>query len=288
MIRSIFLLVSLLIGGCAATPPASDDTTPAMSTRLEVQNRLQTHMATDPNVELCERVTARLMEGDIEALTPEFDTAAFGERIIAHASLAMQDVDYIRSSHDKVPNFTRFHFPKDLKFLCLGTRQFMGADHLVIRNWQPGRFDYLLLRLTAENRVEDYLVVSSGAYHSELQNLAFNSKYSDAMKIVGMMLRKSFDQDFAGILADYKTLPAALQEQPVVFLHFINAAFFGEDPGQPNYDKAFKQLDTVMAGRVYSIAYWKMSDAARRNDRATDQKYRQVLLELLDDYELLQ
>ncbi len=282
------ILLPLVFLGACATPQAPASQEPTTPTRIEVAQRLDKRLTEDPNRELCERIITRVKAGDIDALTPEFDTKSFAERIIATGSLPMQAVDEINAYHDQIPNFTRFHFTEGLNFLCLGTREFLGSDHIVIRNWQPGRFDYLLLHLTDEKKVDDFLVVSAGSYHSELQNLGYNPKYAAASNTIGVMLKKSFYQDFAGILADYKTLPAGLQQEPVACIHFINAAYFGESPGQPNYDKAFLELDTVMAGRVYSIAYWKMADARRRNDQSLDTKYRQLLLELLDDYELLQ
>jgi len=256
MKSSIIFLFLVFLGACAA-PQATVSKKATTPTRVEVEQRLDKHLTEDPNRELCERITTRFKAGDIDALTPEFDTKSLAERIIAKAPLPMQAVDEINTYHDQIPNFTRFHFPEGLNFLCLGTREFLGSDHIVIRNWQPGRFDYLLLHLTPEKKVDDFLVVSAGSYHSELQNLAYNPKYSAASDTIGVMLKKSFNQDFAGILADYKTLPAGLQQEPVAFIHFINAAYYGETPGQPDYDRAFSELDTVMAGRVYSIATGK-------------------------------
>ena len=116
----------------------------------------------------------------------------------------------------------------------------------------------------------------------------FDPALSGPMEIVGRMLQQSFDRDFAGIITAYRTLPASLQASPVAFFHYINAVYTNESTDSELYRETTRRLEDVMRGRDYALAYWQRIDGQRRGDRAAELRARDRLVELLDDYELLE
>lgn len=282
MVRLPILLLATLLVACASTTTVATDE----PVREVVQQRLTTHLETDPNRELCQTITERFKSGDRDALKPNFDTVSFVERIFTFRTLPTDVVEDLRANHSAYKNFGRFHFPDGSDFLCLGTREFMGEPHVVIRQWTKTRFDYVLLHLTNEG-VDDYFLVSSGFHHADLQAHGFDPVFQGSMDIIGNMLQKSYDGDFAGIIADYQALPVTDQKLPIAFFHFINAVFTVEPTDSPLYTTAMIDLDKIMAGRTFSLAYWHRIDSQRRQDSAGVQAHSETLLELLDDYELL-
>lgn len=282
MVRIPILLLATLLVACASTTTVATDE----PVREVVQQRLTTHLETDPNREICETITERFKAGDRDAFKPHFDTASFVERILTFRTLPPDVVEDLRANHSAYKNFGRFHFPDGSDFLCLGTREFMGEPHVVIRQWTKTRFDYVLLHLTNEG-VDDYFLVSSGFHHSDLQAHSFDPAFQGSMDIIGNMLQKSYDGDFAGIISDYQALPITDQKLPIAFFHFINAVFTVEPTDSPLYTTAIIDLDKIMVGRTFTLAYWHRIDSQRRSDSAGVQAHSETLLELLDDYELL-
>ncbi len=283
MVRIPILLLATLLAACASSPTSVTTDEPV---REVVQQRLTTFLETDPNRQLCETITASFKSGNRDALEPYFDTASFVERIFTFRTLPPDLVEGVRANHSAYKNFGRFHFPDGSDFLCLGTREFMGQPHVVIRQWTQTRFDYVLLHLT-ETGVDDYFLVSSGFHHSDLQAHSFDPAFKGSMDIIGKMLHKSYDGDFAGIISDYQALPVSDQKLPIAFFHFINAVFTVEPTGSPLYTAAMFDLDRVMTGRTFTLAYWHRIDANRRGDEVAAAEHRETLLSLLDDYELL-
>jgi hypothetical protein len=287
------LVMSAVCAGTACGPstvvrPDSDAAQSQPVQRAEVQQRLARHLDNDPNAALCETLATEFAGGNHDALKPHFDTATFAERIIGHRSLPADIVVGLRSFHDQSEFFTKFMSPEGSKFLCLGTRTFLDHPHLVLRQWTQTRYDYLLLRLgdDEERPLTDYFIVSDGLYHSERQAYYFDPEI-DSEKISGM-LQMSYRSEFSEIIGQYQSLPELLQMTPYAFPHFINAVFTTEQTGTPLYDEAARRIELVFGERVYTVAYWRSIDARRRRDREAGEQYRGMLLELLDDYELLQ
>ncbi|MFU8805926.1 MAG: hypothetical protein ACNA8W_19085 [Bradymonadaceae bacterium] len=276
-----------LAAACGPGSTVRSDPGVTQVTQAEVKQRLANRLDEDPNAELCQAVAEELAGGNHDALKPHFDTAAFAERIIAYRPLPQDVVAGLRDHHDEAEFFARFMSPQDSRFLCLGTRSFLDHPHLVIRTWTPTRYDYVLLRLEDEGdrAITDYFVVSGGLYHSERQAYYFDPDIDSAM--ISGMLEMSYRNEFAAIIAAYQSLPETLQMSPYAFPHFINAVFSVERTGSSLYDEATERIEPIYGDRNYTVAYWRMIDAHRRQDTTTVRHYRGMLLELLDDYELL-
>ena len=280
------LAASLFIGCGASTASSGTTTTPS---RAVVAQRLETRLASDPNRALCERVATSFASGNTDTLRPLFDFAAFAERIIARGNLPPDAAAHLRADPSAPQNFARYLAPRESQYRCLGTRSLLGEPHLAIRQWTPTRWDYVLLRLTgnAEHPFDDYHIVSSGTFHSELQAASFDPQLRAPMEIVGRFLQQSYDGDFAGIIAAYRTLPPSLQDSPLAFFHYVNAVFTSEPTGSALYRETVARMETVWRGRDYALAYWQRIDGQRRGDGAMEERARARLVELLDDYELL-
>jgi hypothetical protein len=293
--RATFLLAaSVALAGCPSaappvTPAAAPVTVSIEQQREAVSARLAVKLDADPNRPLCDRLVRRFGEGDHDALRPVFDASRFVERILAHRPLPPATAARLRAGAAGYVKFARVLTPPGSTFRCLGTRSFLGAPHVVIRQWTPARHDYVLLKVgpDAAHPIEDWLVASNGAYHSEAQSLAFDPALVAEMEKIGAMFQMSYDQNFAGVIASYRTMPADLQASPSAFMHFINAVYNSAPPTSPLYAEATSRLATVLGGRDIALAYWQLSDAERRNDEPLRERSRARLLELLDDYELL-
>jgi hypothetical protein len=287
---SIALIGLVALAAACWPPPGPTPTTPApaLPPRQAVAARLQVRLDADQNRALCEQLTAAFAAGDRDALRPVFDHSAFVERVIAHGTVPPETAAQIRVEPTGDGVFARFNYPDGSQFRCLGTRTFLGEPWIAIRQWTPTRFDYLLLRAGgAQLPIDDYHVVSAGFLQSELQAAAFDPTIQASMSTVNGMLEQSYRGDFAGIIAAYRTLPPALQGSPIAFFHYINAVYTTEPAGSPLYQEVTQQAETVLAGRDYALAYWRLLDAQRRGDPGADARARSQLIELLDDYELL-
>ena len=282
--RVLAAMLFVSVAGCATAPSSS---TPTQPSREAVEAKLEKKLEVDPNRALCDRITQKFNAGDRDALVADFDSASFAERVFSWQTLPADVVTSVRDNADTFANFKRFHFGDRVKFLCLGTREFLGEPHVVLRNWEPSRFDYALFHLNADGKIDDYMVASSGFYHSELQNVGFDPSVRADMDAVGTLLKMSFDQQFPQIIAKYKALSPRMQSHPVAFLHYINAAYFSQNPGDADYDAAFQQMETILAGRTYAQIYWRLADARRRQDAQVEAAQRALLVERLDDYELV-
>jgi hypothetical protein len=130
-------------------------------------------------------------------------------------------------------------------------------------------------------------VVSSGFLHSELQAVGLDPKFRLPGATINAMFQQSFDEDFAGIIAAYRTLPPDVQALPMAFFHFINAVYSSQPPSSAVYQEATQRMEEVLRGRDYALAYWHREHALRRDDASLELRARGRLLELLDDYELL-
>lgn len=274
--------------GCSSIAKITTEA-PATETpdKSEVRQRLAVHIEDDPNAKLCDKIIHSLEAWDIEAFTPYFDTADFAERIIAYRPLSEETVSSLRRYHDQYENFTRFLNPEGAQFLCLGTRTFLDNPHMVIRVWTPGRYDYVFLHLKDAEQyvIIDYFVVSSGLYHSEKQAYYFDSDIDSTM--ISKWLLMSHRNEFQQIIDEYKSLTEEVRMSPYAFSHYINAVFTLERTESPLYAQAVEYIDEVFGNRIYSVAYWKMIDARRRGDFKTHEYYRNMLVDLLDDYEFL-
>ena len=108
------------------------------------------------------------------------------------------------------------------------------------------------------------------------------------MQVVGRMLQQSYDRDFAGIISAYRTLPSTLQNSPIGFSHLVNAVFSIEATDSPMYRETTARMADIWSRRDYALAYWQRIDAHRRGDEPAETRARDRLIELLDDYELLE
>jgi len=285
-----FLVSTLaMLFGCSASiaPAPTSSTTLA---RNSVERRLETRLSSDPNRELCDRLAATLATGDSNTIRPLFDFASFVERIVTRSSLPPEIVARLRANPSGPANFARYLAPPGSRYRCLGTRSLLGEPYIAIRQWTPTRWDYLLLRLTgnAEHPFDDYHIVSSGLLHSEIQAAAFDPQLEGPMQVVGRMLQQSYDRDFAGIISAYRTLPSTLQNSPIGFSHLVNAVFSIEATDSPMYRETTARMADIWSRRDYALAYWQRIDAHRRGDEPAETRARDRLIELLDDYELLE
>jgi hypothetical protein len=282
-------LLAVFLGACAAEAPSAVAPSASVPPRAVVQQRLEAKLGSDPNHELCEQLARGLAGGDRDAFKPFFDFASFVERVIAKGSLPGPLAAQLRANPSGPAKFGRAYFPDGSMFRCLGTRSFLGEPYIAIRQWTPTRYDYLLVRLDGRRRLplDDYHVVSSGFLQSELQGLGLDPQRHEAMAKIDAMLGQSYKDDFAGIIASYRTLPPDVQAMPIAFFHFINAVYSSEPTGSALYREATQRMEEVLRGRDYALAYWRREDALRRGDVQLELRARGELLDLLDDYELL-
>lgn len=289
MQRLLWALLLLAAGCGGASTGAPTASPPDATSRTEVQARLEDKLEVDPNRALCERIASLLAGGDRDALQPVFEHAGYVERIIERGGVPPAVQSDLRSRPTEFDEFGRIHFPDGSRFLCLGTRQLFGEDVIALRQWIPSRFDYILLHVgsSPDRPIDDYMVASGGHYTSEADALYFAPSMRRPMEVVSGFLRLSYESRFAEIIAQFQALPPALQESPVAFLHFINAVFTQERTGSPLYRETIRRMERVLEDRPYSLAYWRLIDARRRGDGVAAHHSRDTLLQLLDDYELL-
>lgn len=283
------LALALVLAGCGAAAGSASGGT-SLPARQVVVERLERRLQTDPNAALCQRLAQALASGDHDALRPLFDFPSFVERIVAHGGVPAHLAAELRAAPSGPENFARFLSPQGSRFRCLGTRTFLGEPHLAIRHWTDTRFDYVLVHLTGHEAlpIDDYHVVSSGHLHSEAQAIFLDPRNAPAMDAVARMFEQSYREDFTGIIAAFRALPEPVQASPVAFHHFINAVFSSEPTGSPVYREALERLEVVLRGREHALAYWRLLDARRRGDPEAVHAALGQLVELLDDYELLE
>ena len=169
------LSVLLLLASCATGPtPTSQLSEPERAALFAP--RLQT----DPNAELCQQIVARLDEDNAEAFTPFVDRTALVERALAGASLPADVAASWRRDAEQIDNLSRYLHPQGARFYCLGTMKFHGDDVLAVRGRVGSRqWFHVLLHLNGNpaRPIDDYFVVDTGLWHSQLQMFFEDERY---------------------------------------------------------------------------------------------------------------
>ncbi len=282
--RTLVGAISLSLLAISCGGPSGDSV--ADPTRVSVQTRLENRLSTDAHATLCEELAAGFSAGNRDTIAPHFDYASFVERVIALRPLPVEVSEALRANPVR-ENFARLHYPDGSRFLCLGTRTYRGETWIALRQWTDERFDYELFRLSGGAvPIDDWLVVSAGDSHSLTNAFYFDPALQAGMEREGELLMMSYDGRFREAITGYRNLPAEIRALPSTFLHFINSVFTTEQTGSPLYEEAVGMMPTIYADAPYALAYWRFADARRRGDENLRKQARDVLLELLDDYEL--
>ena len=230
-------------------------------------------LASDKNGALCRAVIDRLHQGDHEALKPFIDRSALVERALKSVRLSPERAASWRRSAETIEPLSQYYFPKGSRFYCLGTFPFEGSDVLALRGRQPsGKFSYLLLHLgdNPERPFDDYRVVESGFWHSELQVFFEDPVREPFQKQQREMLMASFDGKHDAIIQQFNALPVSVQNTAVMFSHYVNAVMTvttaGGEQDSPEFKQAADRIDAVYQDPM-ARAYWHVIFSARLGEK---------------------
>ncbi len=272
--------------GGAGTPAVQ---APANIQETVVRERLEDKLANDPNAALCRRFASELQASE-DALIPLFHPGHFVERLLARTEVPDARAAQLRSNPEFFRQYARFLRPPNSGFTCLGTRSLYGEDHIALRVSSVGsRPEYVLFHLSGDENepFDDYMAVSLGYYHSEINGLSNMSDDGlNTANAVTEMLTLSHQHHFDQIVASYDGLPPEAQANPIPFAHFVNAVFsLRAMQGQhPRFDEVVQRADTLLRDRPYCHAYWMRLAAQVRGDRPRFEQETGRLADLLDDY----
>ncbi len=265
--NKLFSVLLLLLTSCATGPtPTSQLSEPERAALFAP--RLQT----DPNAELCQQIVARLDEDNAEAFTPFVDRTALVERALAGASLPADVAASWRRDAEQIDNLSRYLHPQGARFYCLGTVKFHGDDVLAVRGRVGSRQWFHVLLHLSDNParpIDDYFVVDTGLWHSQLQMFFEDERYKPYAAFHSEALALSFANKHDEVLVGWQALPADVRLTPIMFSHALNAVTTvtpaGGELGVSRFKAVASSIDTVFAEPLTRAA-WQIIFRARLRD----------------------